>query len=416
MNLRKLKRKPLRTCLTVLQIMLGALAMTLALSAYLDALQRQNAGKAERFDLIAGTQSEDGSSSSYSLIEEANVKELLELVPALDKAAFIGDAYGSTFEKDGKLYQFQAVAYISDAYIDLNNIQITSGSFFSNAESDSKEAVMLISDSAANILFGEESAIGQTLSLMPDENFVSYDDQGNPLPPAPPEPFRIIGTFAETIRLNEAQYFAFLPTWKMGEFSSASVLNVLAKEGQGNEAREQIITAARQVFETKMTDWGITEKDEMFYVSEPGQMWSQNASNLLDPTVVMFGLFGIVALIVGSIGIFSITLVDALERERDIGIQRSLGATKHRITLEMTLESTLISGLGGLIGVLLAALIIPLLLKQVGNVLFWNINLQWQPLAAAIVLAITLLLGMVLGVFPALRAARVRPVEALKGL
>ena len=45
----------------------------------------------------------------------------------------------------------------------------------------------------------------------------------------PPEPFRIIGTFAETIRLNEAQYFAFLPTWKMGEFSNASVLNVLGE-------------------------------------------------------------------------------------------------------------------------------------------------------------------------------------------
>lgn len=108
-------------------------------------------------------------------------------------------------------------------------------------------------------------------------------------------------------------------------------------------------------------------------------------------------------------------LVDALERERETGIKRALGSTRGRIKREMTLEATLLSGLGGLLGVLVAALIIPLLLQQVGDALFWNVNLRWQPLAAAIVFAITLLLGMVLGFFPALRASRVRPVEALKG-
>lgn len=417
--LRKFRRKPLRTFLTMLQIVLGALAMTLALSAYLDALRRQNAGQAERFDLVAGTRDEDGTSGTYSIMDEDNIKKLLELAPALAKVAFIGDAYSSsTVEKDGKLYQFQAAAYVNSDYFDLNNIALTSGSLFTKQDEEAEASVMMISDGAAKILFGDTPAVGQTIQLMPDENYVSYDADGNPQPSAPPQSFKIIGTFAEELNVQtETQYFLFLPTWKKTDFSDASVINVVAKDGQGEEAREQIITAARQVFSTKISEWGI-EKDKMFFINELGRSWwtSPDQNKMLDPTVVMFGLFGIVALIVGSIGIFSIMLVDALERERDTGIKRALGATKSRITREMTLEATLIAGLGGLIGVLLAALIIPVLVQQVGNTLFWNVSLRWQPLAAGIVFALTLVLGIVLGFFPALRASRVKPVEALKGV
>jgi putative ABC transport system permease protein len=420
MNLvfRKLRRKPLRTFLTLLQVVLGALAMTLALSAYLDVAQRQNAAQAERFDLVAGTRDEDGTVGTYSMMDENNIKKLLELTPAVAKVAFIGDGYSSsTVEKDGKLYQFQAVAYVSSDYFNLNDVKLTSGSLFTQQDQETEEAVMLISDGAAKILFGEVPALGQSLNVMPDENYVTYDADGNPQPSVPPESFKIIGTFAEDPNPQDnTQYSALLPTWKKSDFSDASVINVLAKDGQGDEAREQIITSARQVFATKISEWGL-EKDELFFINELGQnMWNQNSSNLLDPTVVMFGLFGIVALVVGSIGIFSIMLVDALERERDTGIKRALGATRARITREMTLEATLIAGLGGLLGVLLAALIIPVLVQQVGNTLFWNVSLRWQPLTAAIVFALTLLLGMILGFFPALRAANVRPVEALKSV
>jgi ABC-type antimicrobial peptide transport system permease subunit len=416
--LKKLRRKPLRTFLTLLQIVLGALAMTLALSAYLDAVKRQNAGRAERFDLIAGTKDDYGMTTTSPVMDQKGIDELLKLVPALEKAALIADSYSaSTFSKEEKLYQFQSVAYVDKNYFELNSIQLVTGSFFSAADEKAKDAVILISDGAAEILFGDAPALGQTLSLMPDENFPIFDQQGNALLPAPPEPFRIIGTFTELAKPNEIQYSALLPAWKMDvDFDGASVLNVMAQGGQGDEAREQIVTAARQVFSTKISEWNL-DKDKMFFINELGQnMWASRQNNLLDPTVVMFGLFGIVALIVGSIGIFSIMLVDALERERDTGIKRALGATRARITREMTLEATLIAGLGGLIGVLLAALIIPVLVQQVGNTLFWNVSLRWQPVAALIVFGLTLLLGTVLGFFPALRAARVNPVEALKGV
>jgi putative ABC transport system permease protein len=345
--LRKLRPKPLRTFLMLLQIVLGALAMTLALSAYLAAVQRQNAKQPDRFDLVAATQEENGVSGTYSLMNEGGVKEILELVPALEKIAWIGDGFSSsTVEKDGKLYQFQAVAYVNSDYFDLNQLTVTSGSLFTTKDAENKALVMLISDEAAKLLFGDFPAVGQTLNFVPDGSFVAYDDQGNELPSSPPVPFEIIGTFAEKQDYRfETLHGAFLPAWKKPAYSDGSVVNVLAKVGQGDKAREQILTAARDVFSTRISEWGL-EKDEIFMIREIGEdIWNPQMNDSPDPTVVMFSIFGIVALIVGSIGIFSIMLVDALEREHDTGIKRVLGATSARITREMALEATLIAGL-----------------------------------------------------------------------
>jgi putative ABC transport system permease protein len=420
--LRKFRRKPLRTFLTLLQIVLGSLAMTLALSAYLDAIQRQGAVQAERFDLIAGyVDTENNNSMNYQMIDRESVGKIIELAPDIEKASAFAPAWNINIEHGGVLYQFtsswQSGGYVEEGYFELAGLEPTRGSFFSTQDAESKENVVVLSDESAKIIFGDIDPIGQTFKLMPDENMVVAN--GNPLPEDPPVSYTVIGTFADKVSTSSDawnQTYIFFPFWNMPEFSGADTLSVLAKAGRGNEAREQVLNAARNVLGEKIKEQG-AEEGKDFYIKEIGEdMWNQNSSNLLDPTVVMFGLFGIVALIVGSIGIFSIMLVDALERERDTGIKRALGATKARITREMTLEATLIAGLGGLLGVLLAALVIPWLASQVGSTLFWNTNLRWQPLAALIVFVLTLLLGMVLGFFPALRASSVKPVEALKGM
>jgi putative ABC transport system permease protein len=419
--LRKFRRKPLRTFLTVLQIVLGALAMTLALSTYLDALQRQNAAQAERFDLMAGYVDAEGKNSRiYNMLEQGDLARFLELTPDIEKAALFMPAWDVTVEKDGKLYQFMnGGGFVDDVYFDLTGLESSKGSLFTKQDAETKSAVVVLSDESAKIIFGDTDPIGQTFQLMPDENTISYDEDGSPSTLGSSISYTVVGTFADKAGTNSDpwnQTYIYFPVWKTREFTYADTITILAKEGKGDIAREQAIAAARSAFKEELKEQG-AEEGKDFYIREIGQdVWNQNPSNLLDPTVVMFGLFGIVALIVGSIGIFSIMLVDALERERDTGIKRALGATKARITREMTLEATLIAGLGGLLGVLLAALVIPWLASQVGNTLFWNTNLRWQPLAALIVFLLTVFLGMVLGFFPALRASSVKPVEALKGI
>ncbi|CAN5878404.1 sporulation-delaying-protein transporter subunit SkiZ [soil metagenome] len=406
--LRRLRRKPLRTVLTLLQVALGALAMTLALSAYLDAYARQHRGQAERFDLIAGYRDEDGSNSTYGVMDAQGAAELAKLAPDVDKVALYAEEWQPTVEKDGRLYQFQQGAYVDNVYFELNDVEPTRGSLFTDQEAAAQDAVAIVSDKAVAILFPDMDPLEQTLKLVPNEDFGGSA--------AAPVTYRIIGTFADNPMIAEDRSAIYFPLWTYGDSrGGGATLNVMAATGRGDEARAQTLSAARQVFGPKLQGWEV-EDGKDFYIREPGERSFGPNPALLDPTIVMFSLFGIVALIVGSIGIFSIMVVDAVERKRDIGIVRALGATRGSVVRAMTLEAALLAGLGGLVGAALAALVIPLLARQVGNNLFWSVNLYWRPLAALLVVAVTLALGTVLGIFPALRAARTQIVQALKAV
>ena len=417
--LRRFRKNPLRTVLTLLQIFLGALAMTLALSAYFGATAGQSQ-QPDRFDLISGEIDKDGSSSTNYLMDAAGAKEVLALAPDVKKVSLYMQMWSPEVASGGKLYQVQQGAYVDADYFALSDISLVKGTVFGSQDASSEAAVALISEGAANILFEDEDPLSQSITLMPSGGFVAYDEEGNELPSPEPEVFQIIGTFAQkTGNGSEVwnQSHLYLPMWKSGDQAgdTTDTLNILAKPGRGEAARAQIISAARQAYAARLNDWGIEEGKD-FYVREMGDDgFSQTQNDLLDPTVVMFGLFGIIALIVGSIGIFSIQLVDALERERDTSIRRALGATRGRVVRDMTLEASFLAGLGGLLGAASAALIIPLLTRGVGGSLFWSLELRWQPLAAFIVVAMTLVLGLVLGIFPALRAGRTDVVQALKG-
>ena len=94
--LRRFRKKPLRAVLTLLQVVLGSLAMTLALSAYLDAYARQNAAQAERFDLMAGYKDDSGYPIAYPVMDEAGIAELLTLVPDVEKVAPYEQAWDPT--------------------------------------------------------------------------------------------------------------------------------------------------------------------------------------------------------------------------------------------------------------------------------------------------------------------------------
>jgi putative ABC transport system permease protein len=392
--------------------------MTLALSAYLDAYQRQHASQPDQFELVAGFRQPDGSRAEYALFDEAGIKQLLSLAPDVERMSAYGRAISTRVEMSGRLYEFLRGVYVDAHYFEINNIRLIQGSFFTNDDAKIERAVVLISNSAAKILFGDANPIGQEFNLLPDEMLVDYDESGKQISGLLPETFVIVGTFAERIGGPEErnQAYIYFPIWKRsGQMGGSSTLIIQANQGRGDEAREQVVNAAREIYKSRYLDYGI-EVGKDFYIREIGGTSIPKEENVIDPMVSVFGLFGIVALLVGCIGVFSILLVDALEQERDIAIKRVLGATRIRIVREMILEALLLTGLGGCVGIALAALIIPILVEQVGNTLFWNVSLRWRPDAALLVIGLLLVLGGILGFFPALRASKVQLVKVLQRL
>jgi putative ABC transport system permease protein len=395
--LRQFRTKPLRFLLTLIQIVVGSLAMMVALSALFSV--GQNTLNLERFDLIAGTRGEN--EQSYFIFNNQALSQLKTISPDVEYISLYSTDWGNTkVQYNSRLYEFTKSAYVDRNYFNVSSVELTRGSLFTSEDKETFAAVLVISDSSAQILFGDEVPIGKTLEVF-FENSEGVKA---------PEPYKVVGTFAETNNLN--QIYIYLPYWKLAANQESGTLAVLAKKGRGVEARGQVVSAAKRTYGSVVnglaSEFGF-EVDKMFYTRS-----TDDDLTLVNVVLVIFSFFGAVACVVGVIGIASIMVVNALERKRDIGIKRALGATQKGIVGEFIAEAALLSALGGIIGVTLATLVTPLFSWLVGDTLFAGITIRWQPLAAFIIFVTIVVLGILMSIFPALHAVKINTIEALR--
>ena len=405
-SLRTFLRRPLRPSLLLLQVFLGSLIMTLALSAALG--KRAQDAPTERFNFIAGYEDAD-SSQTYSLFYTKELPDLRKLAPDVAQLAVVSDLYSPTVIVGDTRYALRAGARVSTGYFDLEPPDLVQGTVFTETEFEKGQDVALLSEQAAKALYGDTDPVGQTLNL-------ETDDYNPDTPPAPPTPYRIVGTFSSPIanQLNDLPAL-YLPYGSSGQANPATTLAVQAKPGQGEAARAQLLSAARQVYKDKeelKNQAGGEGQD--FMIKAPGEeIYAPDQG--IDQDVLVFSLFGAVALVVSSIGIFSATVIEAEERAHEIGIRRALGASAARVGSSLILRALSIAVIGSVLGIAGAALLIPMFQTSAQNLfLFGGTKLVFNPLAAAAVFGTVVVVSVVLGLVPAFRVGRLKPVQALR--
>jgi putative ABC transport system permease protein len=149
------------------------------------------------------------------------------------------------------------------------------------------------------------------------------------------------------------------------------------------------------------------EHPEEVDVSRPSDALEARAAAKTAFTSLFLGL-GAVALLVGGVGIANVMVISVLERRSEIGLRRALGATKGHIRIQFLTESLILAGLGGAAGVALGVLITGVLAANRG----WDTVVPWYVPAGGITAALAI--GAVAGLYPAMRAARMAPTEALR--
>ena len=290
-------------------------------------------------------------------------------------------------------------------YPQMRNHAITEGRFFTADEMNGRASVCVLGAEMVGALFPIDNPIGRDVRI-----------RGNY--------YRVVGVMASQVRATPAaglsnhsdtvahRLFIPLETAKMrfGE--------VLRRIRSGSFEQERVelhevtvqVASLDQVLPVAQAIQSLLEhnrKKRDFAIDVPLEMLKQ-AEHTKRIFNIVLGSIAAISLLVGGIGIMNIMLASVTERTREIGVRRALGAKRRDITVQFLVETVTLSGAGGLIGVLLG-LGIPILVTQLAGMK--TIVTLWAPLLA---FSISALVGIVFGLYPALRAASMDPVDALR--
>jgi len=272
---------------------------------------------------------------------------------------------------------------VSYKYTSVFSHKVVTGRFFNKPEEDTRKKVCVVGNKIVTELLAGSNPIGERVKI----NSKS---------------FTVIGVFED-----KGAFFGF-------DYNKVVVIP---------------ITAAEQLFDTKnIVEIGISAKsddvvhkakDEIYQLllkrhkKENFRIDTQEESlslvnNILSFLTLVIGGIASISLLVGGIGIMNIMLVSVNERIREIGIRKSVGATRRDIFLQFLVESVVISMLGGTVGIILGVGVSMGMMRLIG---ITPVVSAWS---AALAYFVSIIVGVVSGVYPAMRAAALDPVEALR--
>ena len=292
-----------------------------------------------------------------------------------------GIRYGS------KTYQVSQLVFSSDQYSICTNSVIALGRDIGFMDVEDSNRVCIIGSAVKENLFNFKNPIGETITINNHS-------------------FTVIGVYAQKFDNSEwsEDNYVFVPY----------TLNRLL---MGNTSIEQFIVKAKDGATTSQAVEKLRGFLLTMYKDRQWGWWSVYSMNQqIDDTnererqdvIFNFVIAGI-SLLVGGIGIMNIMLITVTERTREIGIRKALGAERRSIIAQFLVETSIVSGLGGLVGVIVGILFTMAYVKMAYDKVFYP-HVEVMALA----FGISVVLGILFGLYPAIKASRLQPVEALR--
>jgi putative ABC transport system permease protein len=323
---------------------------------------------------------------------KAQASSVEDLAVVSPNVGYSGGPFDDNINYQGHNYRWGNTSGVTPNYSDISNITIKEGRFITESDNEQRRNVVVIGVNAADALFpGQQDNIAGTEVRMGGYNFeiigvlekrknafFGENDEDN----------------AVLIPLRTAQKVAPARGW---------LLFVLrARSGQLNEALTQAEDVLRRRRNVKFGD--------------PDNFDIKTADNFVKQFDSIFAMIGLVAiaisslgLLVGGIGVMNIMLVSVTERTAEIGIRKALGARRRDITNQFLFEAMTLTFLGGMLGVVLAIgiskLIMLLIPSLPASIPLWAVTSG---------VAVSTGVGLIFGVWPARKAARLDPIECLR--
>jgi putative ABC transport system permease protein len=277
---------------------------------------------------------------------------------------------------------------VEEAYARGGQVDLNLGRFFTEGESRRRAPVAVLGSDMEKGLFTGVDPIGK---------FINVDGRQ----------FQVIGTMFRPAAsfFGDQDTRVLVPYWMMQKmYPNAHDLAIVvtAREGELPQAMDQvrsILRIDRHVPYNKPDNFALSTADQM--VSDFRQITAI--------TFLVMAVLSSIGLLVGGIGVMNIMLVSVTERTQEIGVRKAIGARRSDIILQFLLEASVLTGLGGIAGIIFGWII-----AVISRLVFTSLPAQVPMWAAVLGIVVSVAVGLFFGIWPAYKAARLDPVEALR--
>ena len=325
---------------------------------------------------------------AYALVDPVFAPSVAAVAPELSTSAQLVAGRENTFTQ---------VVGITPEYQSVRNFPLTSGGFITAGQVQNAAEVVVLGSGVAETLFGFRDPVDQTLRINGRRFTVIgvLESRGG----------GFLGIFDDQVLVPITTAYYRLASQRTAQGGvPVQTVNVEVTSGDAmDDALQEIATVLRLRHR-------ITGEDDFTVNSQ--QETIEALEETTETFVIFLGAIASISLLVGGIGIMNIMLVSVTERTREIGIRKAMGAKRRDILFQFMSEATLLSLGGGGAGVLLGLVLSRLLDGR--DLLGQSFQTAFSGDVAMLALAVSAAIGLFFGIYPATRAARLHPIEALR--
>ena len=392
-----IRTRRMRSALTVLGILIGIAAVILTVGlgqgAQAQVASQINSLGSNLLIVTPGSATNSngvrGGRGSASSLTSADVAVLADRSVAPDIAAVAPVSSSQQSVVANGTNWTTSIVGTTPSWLGVRARSVQTGRFFTDAEQASAGRVAVVGSTTAEQLFGARSPVGQTMNVGGLEVTV----------------IGVLNTAGSTIGGDQDDQVVMPSTTYANAFSSGGTgASTIYLEASGPET---LSAAYQEAQNALLTAHGVTAGTADFTLSSQASL-VQTATNTAHILTVLLAGIAAISLLVGGIGVMNIMLVSVTERIREIGLRKALGATPAVILRQFLVEASLLGLVGGVLGLalgLVGAVVLPRIISQPVAV-----SIE----AAAAALLVSLVIGVAAGVYPANRAARLAPIDALR--
>lgn len=387
MALRSIGANKMRSALTMLGIIIGVMALVVLVSLVSGATNSVTTAVSDLgTSLVTVTVSDDKGKPIH--LDDLNTWMSQEpdigRISARTSTSLVG--------KHGANYDTVTVYGVTPSYYDIQGLQLSMGRWLKTADQDNRAYVCVLNSDAATELIGYTDCVGQTVVL----NGVSFE---------------VVGVLEEDTSsmmsmLTSGTLMAYIPystLIRLTDSVSSDVTTFYLSAAEGSTVDAAANAMTRILMER-------FDADEDAFEVDSSNMLEEAMNSITSTLSILLGGIAGISLVVGGIGIMNIMMVTVTERTREIGIRKAIGANRVTILTQFLMEAVVLCMMGCGLGIFLSWVIL-----QVVSTVTVSAGISFSLNAGVVMLAVAFcfLIGVVFGLYPANKAAKMKPIDAL---